>query len=199
MNNKSTMSVKDEILNLLKESAKRAAKEIKEIRAFQRETTKKARKEVEEIRTIQKETAQQMKETDRQIQKIGGRFNERWGTFVESLVEGNLVRILRGRGIDITQTHSRSEAEWTKPDGSIQKQEFDIIVANETEVVVVEVKTTLSLKDVTVFLKTLQNFKKYFRRYKTETVYGAMAYLRSGNKAHFFCGRRRSVCHPSHR
>ena len=124
--------------------------------------------------------------TDRQIQKMGGRFNQRWGTFVESLVSGNLVKILQVWGIDIMQTHTRSEAQWKKPDGSTQKREFDIIVANGSEVVVVEVKTTLYPKDVKTFLETLQDFKKYFPRYKSETIYGAVAYLTSEDKAHFF-------------
>ena len=115
---------------------------------------------------------------------IGGRFNERWGALVESLVEGSLVKILQDRGIDIMQTHTRSEALWRKPDGHIQKREFDIIVANGTEVVVVEVKTTLHSKDVKRFLETLQDFKKYFPRYKLETIYGAVAYLTSENKSH---------------
>ena len=138
---------------------------------------------LKEVAASQKETARQIKETDRQIQKIGGRFNQRWGALVESLVEGNLVKIFQNRGIDITQTHTRSQAEWRKPEGRIEKREFDIIVANGTEVVTVEVKTTLTPKDVNSFLETLQDFKKYFPRYKSETVYGAVAYLNSENKA----------------
>ena len=38
---------------------------------------KENQKGIKEIKEIQKETALQMKETDRQIQKIEGRFNER--------------------------------------------------------------------------------------------------------------------------
>ncbi|MDE0120048.1 MAG: hypothetical protein OXM55_08600 [Bdellovibrionales bacterium] len=67
----------------------------------------------------------------------------------------------------------------------IERREFDIIVANGTEVVVVEVKTTLVPKDVSVFLKTLRDFRSYFPRYRSETIYGAMAYLASENEAHF--------------
>ena len=103
---------------------------------------------------------------------------------MESLVEGKLVKIFQDRGIDITQTHTRSQSEWRKPDGRIERREFDIIVANGTEVVVLEVKTTLTPKDVSGFLETLKDFKNYFPRYKSETIYGAVAYLASENKAH---------------
>lgn len=180
---KSTVPVSDEIWSLIKEtqenlkeisvSHKEAKQEMKELRVSQKE-----------LSASQKKTDRQIEATDRQIQKIGGRFNQRWGALVESLVEGNLIRIFQERGIDITQTHIRSQSEWRKPDGHIERREFDIIVANGTEVVVVEVKTALTPKDISVFLGTLRDFKKYFPRYKTETVYGAVAYLSSENKAH---------------
>ena len=174
--NKSTNPVAEEIWSILKEVAtghEIAKQEMKELRASHKE----AKQEMKELRASQKET-------DRQIQKIGGRFNQRWGALVESLVEGKLVRIFQDRGIDITQTHTRSQSEWRKPDGHIERREFDIIVANGTEVVVVEVKTTLTPKDVNIFLETLRDFRNYFPRYKTEIIYGALAYLSSENKAH---------------
>ena len=190
--NKSNVPVSDEIWSLIKEtqenlkevsvSHKEAKQEMKEIRASHKE----AKQEMKELRASQKETARQMEKTDRQIQKIGGRFNQRWGALVESLVEGNLVRVFQDRGIDITQTHTRSQSEWRKPDGPVERREFDIIVANGTEVVIVEVKTTLTPKDVNVFLETLKDFKNYFPRYKSEIIYGAVAYLASENKAHLF-------------
>ena len=145
---------------------------------------KETQKSIKETRNSIQELRDSQKETDRQIQKIGGRFNQRWGALVESLVAGKLVKIFQDRDIDITQTHTRSQSEWKKPDGRIEMREFDIIVANGTEVVVVEVKTTLTPKDIKVFLDTLKDFKNYFPRYKTETIYGAVAYLTSENKAH---------------
>ena len=185
--NKPTISPANEIWALIKETQEnlKAAsishkENMKEIHA----SHEKAKQEMKEIRASHKELRASQKETDRQIQKIGGRFNQRWGALVESLVEGKLVKIFQDQGIDITQTHTRSQSEWRKPDGLIERREFDIIVANGIEVVVVEVKTTLVPKDVSVFLKNLQDFRNYFPRYKTETIYGAMAYLASENKAH---------------
>ena len=182
MNNRSAISVSDEIWKILREvstSQKETDKQLKELSASQKETGK-------QLKEMSADLSASQKETDRQLQKIGGRFNERWGALVESLVEGSLVKILQDRGIDIMQTHTRSEALWRKPDGHIQKREFDVIAANGTEVVAVEVKTTLHSKDVKRFLKTLQDFREYFPRYKLETIYGAVAYLKSENKAHFF-------------
>ena len=137
---------------------------------------KRAEEEMREIRASQKKT-------DLQIQKIGGRFNERWGALVESLVEGKLVPLFQDQGIDITQTYTRSTGEWRKPDSPPQKREFDIIVANGAEAVVVEVKTVLAPKNVTHFIQTLKDFHNYLTRFKSEVIYGAVAYLKSENQA----------------
>ena len=196
MNNKSAIPISDEIWQILRgvstsqkelsASQKETDKQLKDLSASQKETDKQLKELSAGLSVSQKELSASQKKTDQQLQKIGGRFNERWGALVESLVEGSLIKILQDRGIDIMQTHTRSEALWRKPNGHIQKREFDIIVANGTEVVAVEVKTTLHSKDVKRFLETLKDFKKYFPRYKFETIYGSVAYLKSENKAHFF-------------
>ena len=199
MSGQSTNPIVDEIWRLLREtqeSLKRTSERQERFQAdqqrFQQKVQadyEKAQAETKELKASQREAARQIMETDRQIQKVGGRFNQRWGALVESLVEGKLVRIFQERGIDITQTHTRSTAEWRQADGHIERREFDIIVANGTEAVVVEVKTTLTLQDVKEFLETIQDFKKYFTRFKSETVYGAVAYLSSESKAHIFAER----------
>ena len=178
MSNKSAVSASDEIWGILKEVSATQKETGRQIKALSTELAARSA----ELAASRKETDRQLQKTDQQLQKMGSRFNGRWG----ALVEGSLVKILQARGIDIMQTHTRSEAQLRKPDDSIAKREFDIIAANGTEVVAVEVKTTLKSKDVKYFIETLQDFKKYFPRYKTETIYGAMAYLRSEDKAHFF-------------
>jgi len=65
--------------------------------------------------------------------------------------------------------------------------------------VVVEVKTTLIPKDVNVFLKTLRDFRRYFTRYKSETIYGAVAYLSSENKAHLLAEEEGLFYYPRNR
>ena len=65
---KSTIPASDEIWSLIKET----------------------QENLKEVSFSQKELQASQKETNRQIQKIGGRFNQRWGALVESLVEWNL-------------------------------------------------------------------------------------------------------------
>ena len=181
MSRQSVTSSSEEVWRILKETQKN----IKELSEDRKELQAERKKFQEEFHEGQKELQAIQKETERQIQKTGGRFNQRWGALVESLVEGKLVQIFQGRGIDITQTHTRSRAEWRKPEGSVERTEFDIIVANGTEVVAVEVKTVLTPTDVRDFLSNVRNFKKYFPRYKKEKVYGAAAYLTVEGKSDF--------------
>ncbi len=174
-------------------SQKEAPREIKELRIgqkelqiSQKETAQQLKKFAAELLASQKELRISQKETDRQIQKIGGRFNERWGRLVESLVEGSLLELLQGRGIKVAQIFPNAEGRIEKEKGIFHKQEADIIAANGSEVVVVEVKTVLSPKKVNNFLESLQSFTRYFPGYKNKTLYGAVAYLKREDKADSF-------------
>ena len=136
----------------------------------------------EELREIQKETYRVLKETDKQIQKIGGRFNERWGHFVESLIEGKLVRLLQARNVKVTE--SFSNVEIYNEDGSKCLYEFDIVAINGTEVVLTEVKTVLTVGKVKKFInETLPAFRTHSRRHKDRKLYGTVAYLKAEGKA----------------
>ncbi len=175
MSRQSTISSSDEIWGIIKETQKNQKMFQKEIQTAQQE----AQREMKELRASQKET-------DRQIQKIGGRFNERWGRLVESLVAESLLELLKGRGIQVAQIFPNAEGRIEKEKGIFRKQEADIIAANGLEAVVVEVKTVLSPKKVNNFLESLQSFTRYFPGYKNKTLYGAVAYLRREDKADSF-------------
>ena len=129
-----------------------------------------------------KEVHQLQKKTDRQIQKVGGRFNERWGRFVESLIEGKLVRLLQARNVKVTE--SFSNVEIYNEDGSKCLYEFDIVAINGTEVVLTEVKTVLTIGAVKKFInETLPAFRTHSQRHKGRKLYGAVAYLKAEGKA----------------
>ncbi len=102
---------------------------------------------------------------------------------VESLADDWLVQIFQEWGIDMTETITSPKAEWRKAGVLVAKREYGIIVANGTEAVIVEVTMTLTPKDVRDFLETLPDFKRYFTRFKSEIIYGAVAYLAVESKA----------------
>lgn len=119
-----------------------------------------------------KETDAKFKETDKRIKQAFELFESQWGRLMESLVEGDLLRILNERGILVNQTSTRRK-------GRIGNQnfEFDIIAHNGVEIVLVEVKTTLKVKYVKQFIEKLKMAKTFLPEFKNYKIYGAVAYL----------------------
>ena len=149
---------------------------IKELTESQKETSEQLKKTdalIKDLRESQKDLRDSQKETDRQLKKTEASFNTRWGRLVESLVEGDLVRRLNERGIPVQTTASSVKSS---PD--TQRYEYDIIAINGDQVIVVEVKTTLRIKDVDYFIEKLNMFKKFFTEYKNKKIHGAVAYIR---------------------
>ena len=88
-----------------------------------------------------RETEKQFRETDKKIKEAMELFTTQWGKLMESLVEGDLVNVLRRRNILVNQTLTR-----VKGNHEGTSYELDIIAVNGSEIVVVEVKTTLRAK-----------------------------------------------------
>ncbi len=159
----SAVPTPDEIWQILKETAaiqKRNSREIAELRLSQ-------------------------KETDQQIKKTEALFNTQWGRLMESLVEGDLIPILRQKGVKVSQTHKNVGQR-----GYGDDFEYDIIAENGQEVVVVEVKTTLRVNDVKDFLISLQKFTTRKPRYRENTIYGAVAWLRADEESALYAEKQ---------
>ena len=132
----------------------------------------------------------QIAENNKGLNKARDLFETQWGRLVESLVQGKLIKMLNERGIEVRRLSQRTEASYTKEDGTIQQKEFDLIAGNGEEIVALEVKTALTPEKVTYFINSLRDFKKYFPDYRHKTVYGAVAYLRSESEAQIFSQRQ---------
>lgn len=143
---------------------------------------KERRKEYEERqKDWRKEYEQRHKEYDRKF----GDLSNRWGRFVESLVEGDLVAMLRKKNIEV-----ETIAERVRGKRNGEHFEFDIVAVNGEEVVVVEVKSTLRAEDIRHFLGRLENFTRWSPLYKGKKVYGAVAYLQVVQSAEIYAERQ---------
>ena len=147
----------------------------------QRKTEESQRKTEAGLQEFQRKTEESQRKTEKSIQKTQesinkseGNFNNKWGAFMESLISGDLVKLLNERKISVVKTSPRIRS-W-RPDGTVTS-EFDIVASNGEEVVVVEVKTTPTHEDINYFIKKLEKFKEVFKEYKDKKIYGAVAYL----------------------
>ncbi len=184
----SVVPTPDEIWQILRETAaigKETDKRLAEFRRSQEEDSRKASREMEETMRGIKELRLSQKETARQMKKSEARFDSRWGRLMESLVEGDLVPILNQWGIAVENTATR-----VKKRGRDDQYEYDIIAVNGEEVVVVEVKTTLRVGDVKRFVIDLDKFTARMPRYKENTIYGAVAWLRADAEADIYAERQ---------
>ncbi|MCC6134057.1 MAG: DUF3782 domain-containing protein [Candidatus Contendobacter sp.] len=115
----------------------------------------------------------QRQETDRRFKQVNdqlGKLGNRLGEFVEGLVKPAVVRLFRERGIEVLEFYP--EVEVSRADGGI---EIDLLVVNDTEAVLVEVKSKLKDSDVNDHLERLAKFKRMMPRYADVRAMGAVA------------------------
>ena len=132
-----------------------------------------AEQEMAELRKQSDRTDQQIEKLVVQVsqtnKQVGG-LTSRWGEFVENLIKPAAARLFQEKGRDVHLTALRVTGQ--DQQGSI---EIDILVENATEVVAIEVKSHLEVRDVKRFLQTLERFKKAFPKHKNDKLYGAVA------------------------
>ncbi|MDE0151257.1 MAG: hypothetical protein OXK80_02010 [Bdellovibrionales bacterium] len=161
-----------EIWKLFRETDRKMQETSREVK----ETSREMKEGFQKMRESSQETDRQMKETDRRLEKLDQLFNGQWGKLMESLVKGDLIKLLQKRGIEVHYILRDEERQGTWKE---RQWEFDIVAVNGKELVVVEVKTTLKTKDVDHFIKKLKIFTKLRPRYKNSKIYGAVAYLKA--------------------
>lgn len=149
---------------------------------------------IAELGKAQKETDRQLKETDlrlntqwknlqevvektsKSIKEANGNFNNKWGEFLENFIEGDLPNIFRDRNIEVKAIFPRVKAE--RENKSVEA-EYDFIVVNGKEVIVIEVKTTVSSNKLDALMDKLKHFRKRFPEHNNKKLYGGVAYIKA--------------------
>jgi len=128
---------------------------------------------LKELAQSQQELAQSQKETDKQIKQVNkqiGELGNRLGEFVEYQVRPAVVRLFQERGIDVHEFH---------PGISVTRGheglEIDLLVVNDTDAILVEVKSKLTQRDVDEHLQRLAKFKRLMPRFRDVKALGAVA------------------------
>jgi hypothetical protein len=155
----------DDIRQILKELAQSQQK----LNQSQQELSQ-AQKELSQA---QKETDKQIKETDKQINRVSrqiGELGNRLGEFVEWQVRPAVVCLFQERGIDV---HEFNPGISVKRDN--EGLEVDLLVVNDTDAILVEVKSKLTQRDVDEHLQRLTKFKRLMPRFRDVKALGAVA------------------------
>jgi len=124
-----------------------------------------------------KETERLLKESsarvDRKIEELTNNVNAltgKWSRFVEGLVAPGAIRIFRERGINVNRISQRVKCQ---KDG--KQMEIDVLGVDSEYIVLIEVKSTLSIDDVNEHIERLQDFKYFYPEYQDRKAIGAVA------------------------
>jgi hypothetical protein len=140
---------------------------------------------VKETSLQMKETDRKFKETDKKIKALSELFTGQWGKLIEALVEPGALQLFRDRGINVNHILRRMESQKNG-----RQMETDLLLTNDTELVAIEVKTTLKVEDVRELLNDLEHFLDFFPFYKNFKIYGAVASINIEENADKFAYRQ---------
>ena len=162
----------------LRKAQKKTEKGFQKLQESQQKTEKALRESQEKTEKALRELTKNLNESNQELTKnlnaANGNFNNKWGKFLESLVKGDLVKLLSKRNIKVDMVRSRLVAYG--PNGQ-ELGEFDLVAVNGKEIVAVEVKTALTKAKVKKSIDQLKMFRKYFPEYGDKVVYGGVAFL----------------------
>ena len=111
---------------------------------------------------------------EKEIHRVIGDGDARWGRLMEALTEGDLPGILGDFGIEVTPPRRRMAAT-----RGGYTREWDLVASGEEASVVVEVETTLRPEDVRQFRTRMEEFRLWMPDFDRNgmNIHGALAYL----------------------
>jgi len=125
------------------------------------------------IKESAKEIAQQMKETDRRLDEKLGKLGGRFGEMIEYMVMPNLVGKFRELGFEFTKAYPETEIKDIKNNIIT---EVDITLENGDKVMIVEVKSKPTTKDINDHIKRMVKVKTHANLHNDNRIYlGAIA------------------------
>ncbi len=152
-----------ELKQLFAESKQEADRRHSELERFLLESRQEFDRQMAEMRRENQESLREMR------RMVAG-LSDRWGSFVENLVKSSAIPVFEAKGFRFTSVYRGLGGRY----GDFQ-MEVDVIVANETDAVVIEVKSHLTQEEVEDFLVRLPRFKDVLPFYQNHHVYGAVA------------------------
>ncbi len=169
------------ILAELVQAQKETEHQLQETKRILQEEHEKTERQFRETDRRMQETDRRINEVNKQVSNLGGK----WGRFVENMVAPACETIFLNRGIPVHLVTQRVKKRLEN-----QTLEIDVLVTNDDYVLVVEVKSSLSVQDVKELIKDLGEFKQFFPEYNHKQLYGAVAGIEIEEGADKYAYRR---------
>ncbi len=138
-------------------------------------TTEDMDKAIAEVWALFKATDKKIEKLSKEVSNVSknvGNLTDKWGKFVENFVVPGIPAAFTDRGIKISRVIQRVKA--TDAKGRIL-MEIDHLAVNTDCVILIEVKSTLKVKDVDDHIERIKKIRQKFTEYKYKNDYGAVA------------------------
>lgn len=154
----------------IKEQSIETERRFQETERFIKEQSIEAERRFQETERRFQETDARMDKRMKELSIQLGNLGNRLGEFVEEQVMPSALKLIQDFGIDVHEIQRRVNAK-----RSGKTTEIDLLLVNDTDIVAIEVKSSLSIDYVKQHINRLNNFKLMFPRYVNMRVYGAVA------------------------
>ena len=166
----------------LRKSQQKTEESLRQTDKKMRESLEKTQKEMRESQhrteVVLERLSENVEKNSRDLNLANGNFNNKWGSFLEKLVAGDLVSLLQDWEIPVEKIISQ-KIIYTPDKNPIA--EYDLIAHNGDTIVVVEVKATLTKGKIDAFLKKMESYKKENPYAENKKLFGGMAFLEAEN------------------
>jgi len=130
---------------------------------------------IKETIAAQKETERQMKETDRKLKELGilaNGISDSNGKFAEELFYDSLETSKTFAGVHFDEVSNGFKRSKKMPDGTIVKDQFDIVMLNDDAVAIIEIKYSADSSYLNKMAnKKVNNFRILFPDYENYKIY----------------------------
>jgi ElaB/YqjD/DUF883 family membrane-anchored ribosome-binding protein len=168
-----------ELRLMFKESGERAEKEMQEVRASQKEASKMFKESREQMREFVREQMQEVaasqKETDRLIKEMSKEINGISNSNGEFAEEHFYLAFEQDPTLG--NIHFNIVDKNVRPPLVKNADEYDIVLANDKNVAIIETKYKLRKEDVGQVIKKAETFRHWFPQYSKHKIYLGLASL----------------------
>ncbi|WP_211942353.1 hypothetical protein [Cylindrospermopsis raciborskii] len=159
---------------LLREQSQETDRRFQETERLLREQSQETDRNFQETERLLREQSQEtdrlLREESKRVNNQIGQLGNRLGEFVESQVRPAAVKLFQERGIAVKEIASNTSIQTGK-----EGLEIDLLVINSSDIILIEAKSKVSEDDVNEHLERLSKFKRFFPRYESYRVLGAVA------------------------
>ena len=117
--------------------------------------------------------SEKFQDSDKKVKELANLFTTHWGKLVEALVEPSCLSLFQERDVLTEQSYQNVKAKHAG-----KNMECDVLLVNDTELVVIEVKNTCRPEYIDDLKEKLKEFQAFFPQYKNYSPYGALAALK---------------------